>query len=121
MKSYYIKDKNGKEQKVEFGKTRVILIGKHYGKGKNDPMWGSSYACAGTVLGHSKDSEDPMRVQWDNERINIYHPDHLQIYGDQEIKPNPNFTFKRAQKPVGNPTKAASEYEEFIAKFKSKY
>ncbi len=119
MKSYYIRDKNGKAQKVEFSKTRVILVSDHYGKGRNDPRWGSVHACVGTVLGHSKDSEDPMRVQWDNERINIYHPDHLQIYGDQEMKDNPNFTFKRGRKPDSNPAKAViKDYTEFIAKFK---
>ncbi len=115
MVDYYIKDKAGVEQKVEYHKTRVILTVDKYGKGSSDPVWGTGWACVGTVVGISKDSEDPIRVDWDNNRTNIYNPECLQIYSDKEMKPNPNFTFKRAKKT------ATPNLDKKVSKIKDKY
>ena len=115
MVDHYIKDKAGIEQKVVFHMTRVILISDHYGKGSSDPVWGTGLACVGTAVGISKDSDDPIRVDWDNNRTNIYNPEHLQVYSGKEVGENPNFTFKRAKK-IANPC-----HDERVIAIKAKY
>jgi len=114
MESYYIKDKSGKRQKVEFGKTRVILINTKYDPSKHDPVWNSSHARVGIVMLRSKDDLHPLMVKWADAASNIYTSNDLQIYTDQEKIPNPNFTFKRAQENI-------SELDSFVKDMEGRY
>ncbi len=98
MESYYIKDKTGDDQLVDFGSTRVILINKKYDSTPSDPVWGNRYACVGTVERLSSNSHYPIIVLWDNDATGGYRTSDLQIHTKQDTKSNPNLAFKRAKK-----------------------
>lgn len=115
MIDYYIEDKAGTMQTVEFGKTRVILISDRHGQGYSDPEWGGEFACVGTVVVRSRDDNEPLRVDWDNGRYNIYRSKDLQIHSGEKVKLNPNFTFKRAKKT------ATPNLDKKINEIKGKY
>lgn len=101
MEKYFISRKNTSIEKTVPGKTRVILINKEYGVKKSEPVWGSKYQCAGTVERISKvKTSFPIIIEWDNGSQSAYRTIDLQIYSNEEMKSNPNFTFKRAE---GNP------------------
>ena len=116
MKRYYLQDKNGKNEIVEVGKTRVILTSDRHGQSTSDPLYGSRHQCLGTVVQYSSISGEPLEVEWDNGHTNTYHNKDLQFFRDEEFKSNPNFTFKHrkgtvedkpAEKVDKEPAKAA--------------
>lgn len=82
-------------EEIISGKTRVILISKEYGVKRDEPVWGSNRQCVGTVERVSKVGTGfPIIVEWDNGSNSAYRAVDLQIYSNEEMKSNPNFTFK---------------------------
>lgn len=115
MTKYFISNDRGTMQIVEFGKTRVILVSDRHGQGYSDPAWGGEFACVGTVVARSRDDNEPLRVDWDNGRYNIYRSKDLQIHSGEKVELNPNFTFKRAKKT------ATPNLDKKINEIKGKY
>ena len=99
MWKYFIKRKNTSLEEVVPGKTRVILINKEYGIKSSEPVWGSSYQCAGIVERIVKTATDfPIVVKWDNGASAAYRAVDLQICSGEEMKSNPNFAFRLAKR-----------------------
>lgn len=92
-----IKTLNGSGQKTpEVHKSRVVLMSRNYEAEPADPLYGSKYECAGTVI-HVEDKNDRhIRVAWDNGEENTYIEEDLRWVGDKKgpLSPsNPNISF----------------------------
>ncbi len=94
----YIYKKDGCAIRVEFGKTRVILIGTSYAPTTSNPSQHSKYACIGTISGEGPTKKFPFSVTWDNGSGNSYKIEDLQACEDEVAENNPNFTFKLRRK-----------------------
>lgn len=85
---------------------RVIYTSDKYTLQKNNPLWGSKYACVGTVYENKKEgSSYPLRVYWDNGTDNTYEENDLEYY-------------RKEFKMIESAKKVAMETNEFIKPYR---
>jgi hypothetical protein len=85
-------DSKGTE-KVIVDKTRVVLVGTYYKPEPTEPVWGSDYGCAGTVVAiYDKTNKYDLQISWDNGEKNPYKLEDLRVRPSRD-KNDPNHTF----------------------------
>jgi len=69
---------------------RVILTQAASDPSSAIPLWGSEYACVGTVI---KSGKVHTRIQWDNGRESSFYVYKLKLYKESVSKDDPNRIF----------------------------
>ena len=72
---------------------RVIYTSNRHGKGHNNPLWGSTDMCKGTI--DYVDDAHHITVQWDNGSHNSYSDGDLEDAPPDLPAHNPNVVFTR--------------------------
>jgi len=73
---------------------RVHYVSGSHGASRNNPLKGTGYECAGTVIRDKSTIGDyPLEVMWDNGKLNTYKYQDM-AYAEGPVGPtNPNVAF----------------------------
>ena len=95
---------------VHRDETRVVLIGKRYTPEPTEPVWGSEYGCAGTVIEIlGKYSDYDVKVKWDNDYDNSYEIKDLRLSPLESIS-NPNITFRLKKRTIDGQKESKQDF-----------